>query len=329
MNNYFCDLMYEKEGHFDQDFEKFNGWCNGALTHIKMESENLKKDINNAIECLKLVGHKVIGSAHYIPLFIASRFCHNWDYSLIIHFFPENRPYLYKHIIKTFIKKCNRIIVFDKAVKAYLIKKTGTKYIDKIYIMHTREVTKNATLPSHNENQKIQVLMIGSLNCSKIIKPLLEAIKNNKYENIEFKFVCHGINKRLIDDNFDLEKDSEKNSVTFEDRFPDLDEYKMLLHNSDYLYLAYTKEYGIRTSGVLLDSLSQGTPVIVNDNATLLGFIENYNCGFSYSTTQELFKVLSDINNGTIVRPMFSDNLYIDFSEENNRKNARENLLGE
>ena len=117
--------------------------------------------------------------------------------------------------------------------------------------------------------------------------------------------------------------------MIFEDRFPDLNEYKRLLNSADYLYLAYTKEYGIRASGVLLDSLSQGTPVIVNDNATLAGFVERYKCGFSYSTTQDLFKILTDIDNGKTIKPTFTDNLYIDFSEERNRKNAKENLLGE
>lgn len=329
MNNYFCDLMYEKEGHFDQDFENFNNWCDGYLTHIQRESVNLQNDISNAKECLKLKGHKVIGSAYYIPLFIASILCHNWDYTLIIHFFPENRPYLYKYIIKVFIKKCNRIVVFDKAVKSYLIERTRTKYEDKICVMHTREVKKLPTVQRDNQNQKIQILVIGNLNSSKILKPLLESIKRNKYENIEFKFVCHGINNRLIEDGFDLKKDVEKNSVIFEDRFPDLNEYKRLLNSADYLYLAYTKEYGIRASGALLDSLSQGTPVIVNDNATLVGFVESYKCGFSYSTTQDLFKILSDIDNGKTIKPTFTDNLYIDFSEERNRKNAKENLLGE
>lgn len=325
--NYFCDLMYENEGHFDQDFEKFNNWCDGLLTHIKKQSNGFKTDIKNAKDCIKLQGHKVIGSVHYIPLFIASVFTRNWDYSLIIHFFPENHPIIYKYIIKRFLKKCNRIIVFDQAVKEYLIKKTNTKYNNKIFVMHTREVKKSSTITKQINNGKIHILVIGSLNRSKIIETLLYAIKSKTYDNIEFNFICHGINNRLKEAGFNIETDF-SNTIKFEDRFPDLDEYKALLHSADYLYLAYTKEYGIRTSGALLDALAQGTPVIVNDNATLLGFVNNYNCGFSFTSQDELIKILSDINDGKKIKPIFYDKLYTDFSEEKNRNDAKYNLLG-
>lgn len=323
MINYYCDLVYSREGHMDQDFEKLNNWCDNKLEHIIGKETSFLGYIKEAYKTLKLQGNVTFASVHYIPLYIASLFANNWNYSLVIHFFPSIHEKIYKYIIGKFIKKCKTIIVLDESVRDYLIKKTSVNLPEKFKILHTRDVIKLDK--TNKEKEKKIILVIGSLNQMKDLRPLLNVINNYEFSNLYFKFVCHGIDNYLEINHF--EKVCKSNTVLFEDRFPSLEEYKQLIYDADYVYIAYSKNYGVRYSGILFDSLAQGTLIISNSNPSLTRALNSYKCGYIFSNEYELADILLSINNCENTKLIISDDLYKDWSFLRNKQLACAALL--
>lgn len=316
MRSLFCDFLYTPTGHHDQDFTIFNAYCDRQLTHIKENEKKFLKNILKISKILKRDENKTIGTVSFICLYIASIITNRWDYNLVIHFMPSNRPHLYKYLISKFITKCNKIIVFSDCVKKDLLEKTKTKNDKKIYEIHTREIKHVSKIL----NEKPVILTIGSLNETKKIEDLLRVIGKQKFSNLSFRFICNGINKRLEAMKF---SNNCGNDIYISDSFPSLDNYKEELYKADYSYLAYTNSYGVRFSGIFFDSLAQGTPVIVNENKSFQIMVEKYKCGFVFHSEEELMQILRGLDEKTLQHPTISKELLEFYSPENNKTLAQ------
>lgn len=319
--NYLCDFQYTKNGHHDADFLMLKSYMDGNLEHVYSNEKSLLKRIMVIMQAIKLNGNITIGTCSFVCLYIASVLAGRWNYNLVVHFLPENRPKLYKYLFSKFLKRCKRIIVYAPCVGELLCERFGSKYRDKIYLVHTREIEK---LKKNVKSDKKTILVIGNIVKTKHVDALLNVLNVEKFDNLEFKFICKGIADRLMDLDF---QNKMQNNVVVEDRFPDMCEYKEEMYNSSFVYLDYDSTYGVRCSAVLLDSISHGTPVIANDNKSFSWFVKKYNCGYIYQSEIELKKILVEISKPDYVYPEFSENLFEDYSVEHNKKRAQ--VLGE
>lgn len=314
--NYLCDFQYTKNGHHDADFLMLKSYMDGNLEHVCSNEKMFIKRIMVIIKAIKLSGNITIGTCSFIYLYIASLVTRRWNYNLVVHFLPENRPKLYKYLFSRFLKRCKRVIVYAPCVGELLCERFGNKYKDKIYLVHTREIEK---LKKNVKSDKKTILIIGNLVKSKHIDALLNVLNVEKFNNMEFKFICKGITDRLMDLDF---QNKMQNNIFVEDRFPDMREYKGEMYNASFVYLDYDFSYGVRCSAVLLDSISQGTLVITNDNKSFSWFVKKYNCGYVYQSEIELKEILIEVNKPDYVYPKFSEKLFEDYSVANNKKLA-------
>ncbi len=319
MKSLYCDFQYVKTGHHDQDFMVLNRYCDGNLEHIKFNEHNIFRNILVISKILRRKQNKTFGTVSFLCLFIASFFSRNWNYNLVIHFFPTVHCTLYKFIFSVFIKKCRNIIVFANCVKKDLLSKTNSKLNSKIVEVHARELK---TVVKEEKIKKV-ILCIGNLNSMKLIEPLFHILQEIKFEHIHFKFICNGIQNRLSNMNF---SNILNNNLKIEDKFPTLDEYLLEIRRSTYTFLDYGDKYGIRCSAVMLDSLSQGTPVICCKNPSFSELVGKYNCGYIFHSEAELKKLLSEIDSGILKTPIISKAL-IDFYSENKNKKLAQVLI--
>lgn len=315
--NYLCDFQYTKNGHHDADFLMLKSYLDDNLEHICSNEKMFIKRILVIMKAIKLNGNITVGTCSFICLYIASILTGRWNYNLVVHFMPENRPMLYKYLFSKFLKRCKRIIVYAPCVKELLCERFGKKYKDKIYLIHIREINK---IEEKNIGLgKKTILIIGNLVSSKHIDVLLGVLNVVKFDNLEFKFVCKGITARLKEFGF---QNKMQNNIVVEDRFPEIGEYKTEMYISSFVYLDYDHTYGVRCSAVLLDSVSQGTPVIANNNKSFSWFVKKYNCGYIYQSENELKEILIGIDKSDYIYPEFSEKLFEDYSVANNKKLA-------
>ena len=317
MKSLYCDFQYVKTGHHDQDFMILNKYCDGNLEHIKFNEHNFFRNILLIMKILKRKENKTIGTVSFLCLYIASLFSRNWNYNLVIHFFPQVHCNLYKFLFSVFIKKCKNIIVFADCVKKDILLKTNSKLDSKIVEIHQRELH---FLKKEQTEEEKTILCIGNLNSIKLIEPLFHILQENKFKHIHFKFICNGIQNRLKNMGF---SNILNNNLTIEDRFPVLENYLSEINKATYTFLDYSEKYGSRSSAVMLDSLSQGTPVICCKNPSFSELVEKYNCGYIFHNEIELKNILSEINSGILKTPAISELLINFYSERKNKKLAQ------
>ena len=320
MKSLYCDFQYVKTGHHDQDFMVLNRYCDGNLEHIKFNEHNIFRNILAISKILRRKENKTIGTVSFLCLFISSFFSRNWNYNLVIHFFPTVHCNLYKFLFSVFIKKCRNIIVFANCVKKDILLKTNSKLDSKIVEIHSRELH---FLKKEQVEEEISILCIGNLNSIKLIEPLFHILQESKFEHINFRFICNGIQKWLSNMGF---SNILNNNLRIEDRFPVLEDYLAEINKATYTFLDYSEKYGIRCSAVMLDSLSQGTPVICCKNPSFSELIEKYNCGYIFHNEMELKNILSEIDSGILKTPIISKAL-IDFYSENKNKKLAQVLI--
>lgn len=317
MKNLYCDFQYVKTGHHDQDFMILNKYCDNKLEHIKYNEYGLLRNIFVISKVLKRKENKTIGTASFLCLFISSFISRNWNYNLVIHFFPTVHINLYKFLFSIFIKRCKNIIVFANCVKKDILSKTNSKLGSKIIEIHTREL--HIIERKQNKDEKT-ILCIGNLNSMKLIEPLFRILQTCKFQNLHFKFICNGIQKRLSAMSF---TNVLNNNLETEDRFPALNEYLEEINKATYTFLDYSDKYGIRCSAIMLDSLSQGTPVICCQNPSFSELVEKYKCGYIFHNDAELNDILLKINSEVIITPSISKDLMNFYSENENKKLAQ------
>jgi glycosyltransferase involved in cell wall biosynthesis len=266
----------------------------------------------------------IVASTSYFLLFCYTLLTRNYSYKLLIHFIPRNMPRLYKIILRFFVTKVDQIIVLSDAVKEDVIEFCSVSALsDKICLIHTREVVKRDKLLT---NTKIVVSIVGVVNSAKNYLPLLDALSVALYKNIEFKFYCEGIKNYLLEKEF---TNSLNNNIVIMDKYADSHEYNTNIAQSDYVFISYSQNYGVRFSGIMFDAIKNGAAVIVNNNKSFISMIMKYTCGFIFQEEEDLVVLLKGIDNGSITFPIFDPSLYEDFSKQNNISMARKCLLEE
>lgn len=323
----FIESLYSEEGHYVDDIAKYEFLKDTYELHYhvngRISGKNkklLKNFIIHEYDCngngiidqiifLKKVTKKIsndefnfIMSIKYISLFLYLSFFTSFKFYLLIHFFPTIRQGLYRSILKNIWKKSNALFVLDEPVKINLEKKLDIS--KKIYVIHSRDVYKDHYKKVKNKN-KLSLLVIGAMNQYKEVDDLLSLLCKNSYENIDFKFYAKGINRYL--EKYDVDNLKKLNSLDIKDRYFDRDEYEKFLEESDFVYIAYTKDYGIRFSGILFDALNKGCQIVCNNNELFKSYVDKYYAGYIYNTKQELHIILTNLKTLEINRTIYSD----------------------
>lgn len=318
----YCDLLYDENGHFDDDYKLLNSFCNNRLVHYKKNIVNMnffeRKRVFKTIFSSNL--DKIIASTSYVHLFIASLLYNTFDYILQVHFVPLNHKQLYKFLFLVFVKKCKRIVVLSDAVKDSLIDIVGDDYSEKVSVIHTRVVE----LVDHKPGlDKIVVSVVGAVSIARNYDIIFDALKSERYNNIIFNIHSFGIKKYLQERNIVIDN----NVINITDKYLDEHEYQQSFCNSDYTIISHSSLYGVRFSGVMFDSLNGGAAIIANNNSSFTKFIEVYKCGYVFSGVDSLIGILKKINNNVKRIEKFDESLYSDYSVINNRSLALDGYL--
>lgn len=338
----FIDALFNNEGHYIDDIINYkyllkdyevHYFVNGEISQenkkqlegfILHESSTNDKSIFGGIKYLVSIKNQLgandlnfIMSCKYTSLFLFSVFNRFYNYYLLVHFFPTVRRNLYRAILNYLLKNCNGFMVLDNFVKDDILNKLGILNSSKIFVIHTRDIKKNQV--SLNRSGKIKLSFIGSMSQYKDISLLINLIKKNHYQNIEFGFYSKGILPYL-------QNIETTNILDVQDRYFSRVEYNRLLCESDFVFLSYTKDYGVRFSGILCDALNSGCQLICNDNPSFKYFIKKYNCGYIFRDEDELHKILMNLRKLSI-----NEKIYYDYSEETRKQlflNIIENFYG-
>lgn len=339
----FIDTLFNNEGHYVDDIINYkyllkdyelHYFVNGDISQenkirlegfILHESSTNDKSTFGEIKYLMSIKKQInkndfnfIMSCKYVSLFLFSVFNKFYNYYLLVHFFPTVKINLYKAILNYLLKNCNGFMVLDIFVKDNILNKFGILNNSKISVIHSRDIKNNQV--TLNCNNKIKLSFIGSMNQYKDILLLTNLIKKNYYKNIEFGFYSKGILPYL--------KDTETlNILNIKDQYFSEQEFNQYLCESDFVFLSYTDDYGIRFSGMLCDALSNGCQLICNDNPSFKYYVEKYNCGYVFRDEDELHKILTNLQKLNI-----NEEIYNDYSQQTREKlflNIVENFYGD
>jgi hypothetical protein len=316
----FIDALFSNEGHYIDDVEKYSFLSNDYELHYfvngKMNPEN-KKRLSNFIihesesntSLLGLIKYmfsiqknlltddfNFIMSIKYIPLFIYSFINRKFNYFVLIHFFPTTKKRLNTFILTYLLKKTHGFMVLDIFVKENLEMIMGCN--NKINVIHSRDIKALSLIKNNTSN--IKVSFIGSMNAHKDILTLIEIIEEDKYLDIEFYFYSKGISCYFKNSNL-------KNKVTVKDEYFSNEDYEYYLKSSDFVYLAYKSDYGVRFSGMLCDALSNGCQLICNDNLSFDYYIDKYNVGYIFKNKKELNNILKNIRKLDLNKEIYND----------------------
>jgi len=327
----FIDTLFNNEGHYIDDIINYkyllkdyelHYFVNGDISQenkkklegfILHESSTIDKSIFGEIKYLVSIKKQLgandlnfIMSCKYTSLFLFSVFTRFYNYYLLVHFFPTVNINLYKAILNYLLKNCNGFMVLDNFVKDDILNKLGILNNSKISVIHSRDIKKNKA--PLNRNGKIKLSFIGLMSQYKDISLLINLIKKNYYQNIEFGFYSKGILPYL-------QNIETTNILDIQDRYFSRVEYNRLLCESDFIFLSYTKDYGVRFSGMLCDALNSGCQLICNDNPSFKYYIEKYNCGYIFRDEDELHKILTNLQKSNI-----NEEIYNDYSQQKREK---------
>jgi len=339
----FIDTLFNNEGHYIDDIINYkyllkdyelHYFVNGDISHEnkkRLEGFNLHESSTNdkstfgeikyLVSIKKQLGandFNFIMSCKYISLFLFSVFNRFYNYYLLVHFFPTVKVNLYKVILSDLLKNSNGFMVLDIFVKNDILNKFRISKNNKIFIIHSRDIKNNQV--TLNCNNKIKLSFIGSMNQYKDILLLTNLIKKNYYKNIEFGFYSKGILPYL-------QNIETTNILNIQDQYFSEAEFNRFLCESDFIFLSYTINYGLRFSGMLCDALSNDCQLICNDNASFKYYIEKYNCGYMFRDEDELHKILTNLQKLSI-----NEEIYDDYSEETREQlflNIVENFYGD
>lgn len=304
------DALFDNEGHYVADVLKYkyllidyeihyfiNGFLDnknkvlleGFVVHEAMKVNSFFGEVRYLINIFRQVdktAFNFIMSCKYAALFVSSVYYSFYSYFVLIHFFPTRNKMFHKSSLNYILNKCNGFVVLDEYVKNDVLRNLDRAHSYKVFVVHSRDIV-HSTVSKKNSG-KIKVSFIGSMNHYKDISSLLELISHNFYDNIEFGFYSKGIYPLL-------QKLNSFNRVVVRDEYFSDVEFNQYLRNSDYLYLSYTQDYGIRFSGMLFDALNNGCQLICNHNPSFNFYINKYNCGYVFRDQQELDSILRNL----------------------------------
>lgn len=132
------------------------------------------------------------------------------------------------------------------------------------------------------EGKKYDLCIIGRLSPE---KGSAEVAKKYAHSNISLLIAGRPQNKELGDELKTICNGS--SNIDLRLGFIERDDYERYLQDSRYAILNYQGEYSIRSSGVVLDTLFSGIPVL-GKQCTALNIIDSYRCGFLYKNIDDL-----------------------------------------
>ncbi len=318
----FIDALFSNEGHYINDILLYKYLSSDFKLHYfvngNISKENRKKlagftlheyqfnpTIFGIIKFLFKVKKSIskddfnfVMSVKYISLFIFSVTSRFYGYFLLIHFMPTVNIIVNRFVINSISRKCCGLMALDVFVKTSIDNQINNS---NVVIIHSRDLEK--CVPRAEVVDDIQVSFIGAMNVYKDISLLIELLTENNYKNIRFSFYSKGIECYLDDAVF-------KSVVNIEDKYLSECEFDKYLKESDFLFLSYKKEYGIRFSGMVFDAINNDCQIICNDNPSFNYYINNYRVGRVFNTKEELHSIILALEKSNI-----SESIYDDYSK--------------
>jgi glycosyltransferase involved in cell wall biosynthesis len=190
----------------------------------------------------------------------------------------------------SFLKKelCNRFLINKKfnviAISDYLYKHFSNKNINVIKIPVILDV-KNMIYTTKTSNDKLTFLYAGSPGKKDYLEQIIEGIlslSDETLSQIEFKIIgitIEQLNKQLKVDSVALEKLNK--CITFMGRIPRIKVIENIMQ-ADYTILLRSEKYRYAKAGFptkVVESLSCGTPVILNITSDLRNYIKDMQQG--------------------------------------------------
>jgi len=322
----FIDALFSNEGHYIDDINKYSYlaldydlhyFVNGKISEknktflegFTVHESTGNKSIFGLIMYLRTVRKQIsrkdfnfVMSVKYLSLFIFSITSNFYNFFLLVHFFPTSKIFLNRIVLRFLLLKSNGFMVLDKSVKLHLESIIGKN--GNVNVIRSRDIEISDENEEKKASDKLVLTFVGAMNSYKDVSLLIELLTENYYSNIEFRFFSKGIS-------FYIKGLLEKNFIVVKDEYFSKEDYKRYLQESDYIYLAYYSNYGVRFSGMAFDALSNACPVICNDNPSF-HFLNQYNACEKFSNKFELDDILINLS-----RKIPDGKIYKDFSRGN------------
>jgi glycosyltransferase involved in cell wall biosynthesis len=140
-----------------------------------------------------------------------------------------------------------------------------------------------------NHTTKFDFVILGTIDNDKNIEDVIQSILNTEYT---LKIAGHFHDKAYLAKIITMSGRSE--NILIQDKYLSDSEYKDTILQSKYVLLPYKKSaYLIRSSGVILDAVYKGVPVIATDIESFQ-FISKFGIGYLYDNS--FLEILLHIN---------------------------------
>ncbi|MGG7214925.1 glycosyltransferase [Clostridium nigeriense] len=140
-------------------------------------------------------------------------------------------------------------------------------------------------------NEKIyDLIIVGTVTEQKDYENVIKAVNKTK---LNLKIVGYFNDEQR----FNNLKNIANHNIVIENKYISDDEYKNIIKSGKYVILPYKKEsYNYKSSGVVLDAIYNGVPVIV-PGLNSFEFVKNNKVGLTYNNSfDEIIEDISDIN---------------------------------
>lgn len=239
---------------------------------IKKEAESkilkFAKELINAMIC---VNHRcdalVFQSYSKLPIYISLALCNPKSKVYMIEYQYSNKKGITGFFRKIALKKVKGIITSTNQVgEAY-----GRPYVKvQDYIYTPSNIPK--------AEKKYDFAMLGTIASDKDYEDVIFSCKNKK-----FRVLLAG--KFLDSDRLRSIESIAGDNIEIINEYLSDDDYYKYIRESKFIVLPYIPStHTGKSSGVVLDSIYQGTPVIAT-NIDTFSFVKKYNLGILYSTS--------------------------------------------
>lgn len=239
------------------------------------------KFLFRVIQCADKDGFNFIASIHYISLAIFIIISGFKNLYLLIHYFPTVHKIIYRIVFKVFLKKINSFVVFSESVKQDVLENIGYSHIAILNALDIEECNVKRS------EAFLTVSFIGAMNETKDVESLINVLVNNEFKHIKFRLLSKGIASWCEGKTF-------ANDVEIIDDYFDHEIYTHYLKDSDFIFLSYKNNYGVRCSGMVFDALNNGCGLICNENKSF-EFLKGYNVSYFFDSEDTLKKVLINL----------------------------------
>lgn len=329
------DMKFNKGGHYIDDLKEFGFLSDKYLctyyAPFNSSEKNIKIDdsINlNAsskgiafyfllyrLLLLKRKEKIIFLSCSFIPLFILSILACNFNYIFRVHSMPIVKVRAYRKIIRWLSNLSTNTIFLDYPVKNHFVSK-GYSHPTKstCVIGRTLNIEQQAISAT---TDKFNLLFIGAMNDEKDLKPIIEALCEQKIDNLTLSFLSNGIDK------YERELGNLKliyDDINITNKFLERSEYDFAIANADALILPYKKSYGVRFSAVLNDALSLGKKVLTIKLPQFEYYSQKYNCCALYTNKSDVREAIIKIMDSP---PIKINQLNKDYSFETKKEQLK------